>query len=103
MIDWTVSREGLGDCRRRISSRSWFLSDSSSCDEIPGREESVESIFTAEDGADSASKRAWRTAESLEDRQGCVGWTSVAEDMAVFGAFVRDFLDDAVDLILKCI
>lgn len=44
-----------------------------------------ESIVTPEEGDDSASKRAWRTAESLVVREGLEGLIVAAADiLAVF-------------------
>lgn len=55
---------------------SWSLAEMWRCS---GNGESDGSIVTAEEGEDSASKRACRTAESLDVREGRLGWIVVPE------------------------
>lgn len=76
MADVMVSIETSSDWRLRMMLSSRALRDSWSLAEMwrySGNGESDGSIATAEEGDDSASKRACRTAESLDVREGRLG------------------------------
>lgn len=82
---FTVSSCSCGCCKGVIASSSCACSLDSSAGDMPGscwgREESRWMPAEAFEGEDSASKRAWRTAESLEERWGVEGVIAVAEEV----------------------
>ena len=91
MADWMVSGVGLGDAsvRTTVISRalrvSWSLGSMFRCAGKGGRDGLIVMPF---EGEDSASKRAWRTAESLVVRFGFVGEIVVE---AIFFFFLSSF------------
>jgi hypothetical protein len=80
MAEVMVSIETLSVWRLRMMLSSWALRDSWSLAEMwrySGNGGRDGSIVTAEEGDDSASKRACRTAESLDVRDGRLAWIVV--------------------------
>lgn len=76
----------------------WSSGEMFSVSGSAGSDESI--VIAEEEGEDSASKRAWRTAESLVDRAGLEEWIVV--DILIMSVLVVRKEDDRARQCMNC-